>query len=355
MATGSIPKTARNILLFSIYLFVLVEIASRAYMVIAHNTSFFRPGDILYNYYPNLKDLEGTAIEKDNDIFDVLLLAGSVLEPGFGDVEEVLLKKLTQNTHKEVRIHNLSRLANTSLDSYYKYSELEDKHFDLVIVYHGINEVRANNAPDTVYRADYSHYNWYRQVNKIEAHPELEYLAFPFAIDYGSMKIGDLFDPPGIVPTHRPKPEWLEYGSGIRTDVSLAQNLRKIVAIANGRGEPVLLMTFVFYVPDDYSPARFASKSLDYSSHMSEIELWGKPRNVITGLLTHNKAIRDTAKESDALFVNMFELMPRGREYFQDICHLTDEGAQRFVDILFPVIDGVLSAHENAAIGGDSP
>jgi hypothetical protein len=51
----------------------------------------------------------------------------------------------------------------------------------------------------------------------------------------------------------------------------------------------------------------------------------------------------------------MFELMPRGGEYFQDICHLTYEGSQRFVDILFPVIDEVLSAHENGAIDGDSP
>jgi hypothetical protein len=277
------------------------------------------------------------------------------MEPGFGEIEEALLKKLTQNTRKAVRIHNLSRLAHTSLDSYTKYSKLEDKHFDLVIVYHGINEVRANNAPDAVYRADYSHYNWYRQVQKIEEHPELNYLAFPFALDYGYMKVRDLFNPPGIVPTHRPKPEWLEYGAGIRTDTTLAENLRKIVEIANRKGEPVLLMTFTFYVPDNYSLERFTNKSLDYSTHMSEIELWGTPRNVVRGLLMHNKAIRDTAEKSEVLFVNMHEKMPRGGAYFQDICHLTEAGSGQFVDILFPTIDEVLSAHDNIGTGTNSP
>ena len=115
-------KRTRNVLLFFIYLFFLVEIASRAYMVIAHDTPFFSPGDILYNYYPNLRDLEPIEIDEDDDTFDILLLAGSVMNPEFGDVEEVLLKKLTQTTQKNISIHNLSWGGHTSLDSYYKYS-----------------------------------------------------------------------------------------------------------------------------------------------------------------------------------------------------------------------------------------
>ena len=55
----------------------------------------------------------------------------------------------------------MSQGAHTTLDSYLKHKALHNKTFDVVVIYHGINEVRANNSPPEIFKPDYSHYAWY--------------------------------------------------------------------------------------------------------------------------------------------------------------------------------------------------
>jgi hypothetical protein len=78
----------------------------------------------------------------------------------FYAIERLLDEKLNYRASRTACIHNASHPAHTSLDSLYKYRELQDKSFDLVIIYHGINKTRANNCPPHVFQADYSHYAW---------------------------------------------------------------------------------------------------------------------------------------------------------------------------------------------------
>jgi hypothetical protein len=67
-----------------------------------------------------------------------------------------------------VRVHLAAAGAQTSRDSYLKYRWLSSKRFDLVVLYDGINEACANNCPPNVFRADYSHYAWYRFLNDFD-------------------------------------------------------------------------------------------------------------------------------------------------------------------------------------------
>lgn len=342
MTAYSNSRRSRYLLLYTFYLIVLVEIASRSYLTIVENASFLKPETILYKYYPELGRLMQERVDGDDGYFDILFLAGSVLNAEWGEIEKLLLEKLSNRLDREIRIHNLSQGAHTSLDSYYKYRHLSDKKFDLVLFYHGINEVRANNSPDYIFKNDYSHYAWYRSVNLIERHKELTYLAFPYVFARGFMNLRDRFDPPELLPMYIPKYEWVQYGGAIKTAFALATNLQKIIDIALEKGEPILLATFAFHVPENYSSERFKAKSLDYGRHMSEVEVWGEPRNVITGLLTHNRVITDAAMESDVMLVDMARLIPGDGAHFNDICHLTYAGAESFADNLLPFVDQVL-------------
>jgi hypothetical protein len=342
MASYSNSRRARYVLLYAFYLFVLVEVAARSYLTIAENANFLHPETVLYKYYPELGNLKQERVDGDDGYFDILFLGGSVLNPEFGEIEQLLLDKLTDTTGRDIRIHNLSAGGHTSLDSYYKYLKLGDKQFDFVFVYHGINEVRANNSPDDVFRNDYSHYVWYRSINLIENHQELKYLAFPYVFAQALMQYRDRLDPPDLLPTYIPKSKWTRYGGSIKTVPALSANLRKIIDIAIERDEPLLLATFAFHVPADYSLEKFEAKSLDYGRHMSPLEVWGEPQNVITGLLTHNKVIRDTAwdspPETQVMLVDMNSLIPKDGEHFNDVCHLTYVGAEKFADNLLPFV-----------------
>ena len=167
---------------FALYAIVLLEVAARAFLALEWQVSFFQPRDVIYRYYPELVRVAQIAPQTDDGHFDVLILGASVMNDTWGNIAELLAAGYTYRESRPVRVHNLSRPAHSSLDSYYKYLNLAGARFDLVVLYHGINEVRANNAPGDVYRSDYSHYHWYDQVNRVHAHRELGVLAFPYVV-----------------------------------------------------------------------------------------------------------------------------------------------------------------------------
>ena len=116
--------------------------------------------------YPRLAWVEQQWVGED-DLYDVLILGGSVVSDGFGSVGAQLAEELTARHGVRVRVHNVGARAHTSRDSLLKYRRLWRQKFDLVVVYHGINEVRANNCPPDLFREDYSHYSFYRNVDRL--------------------------------------------------------------------------------------------------------------------------------------------------------------------------------------------
>jgi hypothetical protein len=233
---------------------------------------------------------------------------------------------------RDVRVFNLADAGHTSRDSWLKYVAVGEARFDLVVFYHGINETRANNVPPELFRDDYSHYAWYAMVNSLSRYHGSARLSLPLTGQFVRM----LARPnDGYVPMHEPREEALQYGADIRSARAFGQNLSSIIDLAHQRNDPVMLMTFAMHVPDDYSQDLFSEMRLDYALHSQSMELWGKPENVVAGVDAHNRVVREmTARDETLLFVDQAVLMPRTARYFNDPCHLTAEGAVRFVENL---------------------
>lgn len=322
-------------LIFVFLLLLPLELVSRAYWVKEKRLSFWAP-EAMEMFYPALKKVHDTKITVDDGYYDILLLGGSVLYDAgrWSDAITVLrdtLKNLAQK--REIRIHNVARPSHSSRDSLFKYRDLADKHFDLVIIYDSINEVRANNCPPDMFKADYSHYSWYKKLNFFEHYPLFKVFTLPYTI---YSLIIDIEEKKGLikfVPTDIPNEDWVKYGNDIKSASSFESNLNEILNLAKKRHEPVLMSTFAFYVPRDYSYFKFKTHQLNYAEHTFYIEVWGKPEHVIMGTLKHNDIMRKlSAEHPDVIFLDEYPRMPPGKEYYNDICHLTDLGIKKLLE-----------------------
>jgi lysophospholipase L1-like esterase len=255
----------------------------------------------------------------------------------WGEVEPALTERLAAAGVTQARIINFAVPAQTTRDSRLKYAALEDASFDLVILYHGINESRANNAPPDVFRADYSHYSWYDTVNTLAPYQGTARFALPYTIKYAGVlaRTGQ----GRYVPVDEPRPEWVQYGRDVRTAASLEDNLTAILDLAQRRGDPVMLMTFAIHVPANYSRAAFDQHALDYRLHRLPLEVWGRPDNVVAAVAAHNAVVRRLASHRQGvLFVDQDALMEKSAHMFDDPCHLTIDGSVSFADHIMDVI-----------------
>lgn len=117
--------------------------------------------------------------------------------------------------------------------------------------------------------------------------------------------------------------------------MSFKENLGAILDLATQRGDRTLLMTFATYVPPEYSLEAFKEERLDYRLHLSAIEIWGTPENVLKAVDAHNEIVRRLAAEyAGVLFVDEARLLAGSARYFNDVCHFTVTGSLQFVQYL---------------------
>jgi len=337
-------KKSIHMMMAGILMIVLMEVGARCFWTIKFDVPFFHTEQIIFAFYPELKGIEADKSQGDGDVFKILMLGGSVLDPQWSSVEQLLNQKLLGASHKAVRIYNLAKRAQTSLDSYYKYKHLQDSHFDLVVFYHGINETRSNNCPPEIFREDYSHYLWYRQINNLDRQRRLvRYFALPYTLNYASLILGEWVGVYDFMPPEQPDEGSTVYGADIKSRASFRSNVGNITKLARRKNEPVFLMTFASYVPDDYSKEKFESGLLDYSRPLFPVELWGLPENVMAGIAAHNTVLRDLADHQDGIYIiDQERLLPKSGNYFHDICHLNREGVDRFVSNMIGVFEVLL-------------
>ncbi len=328
MSTPGSPTSTGRRRLFAAVLFLVpllaFEAASRAVWSWGGGLGYFDP--LEYRYYPELREVR-EAPPKAPGGLDVLLLGGSVLERAWGNAAGRLERKLSRATGRPVRVHNVARASHSTLDSLYKYRHLSSRHFDLVFVYHAINELRANSCPPEVFRDDYSHYHWYATVNAFERHPETWLVTTPWTADFLAREIAQRIRPEPRV-AKEPGGPWLSYGNNIKTATPFGRNLEAILDLAARKGEPVMLSTFAWYIPDGYDRGRFEERDLDYGFGVGSypVEFWGRPPNVARGLAVHNDIVRALARRRRTLFVDLEASMPRDGKHFRDVCHLMPEG-----------------------------
>jgi hypothetical protein len=290
------------------------------------------PGRVLEAFYPDMAQVREQQPAHGDAFFDVLLLGGSTLNRESGAVEQSLRESLARSGYRNVRIFNLGYPAQGSRDSLVKYQAMADARFEVVIDYDGFNDVRVNNAPASVYRADYSHYGWYDVINRIVPSHGKANFSLPYTLTYLGAKIRQQRNADQYMGrTSRPRTDWLEYGQMIRSPESLRHNLSGIASLAAARGDRMVFMSFASHIPDNYSLKAFNAHELDYGLYYSELEIWGQPKNVVETLRQHNLVLREVAASNpQAVFVDQERLLNGNAGFFNDACHLTVAGSAQF-------------------------
>jgi lysophospholipase L1-like esterase len=278
----------------------------------------------------------------EDDRFDVLLLGGSVLVPGWTRVQAELEQRLAEALPERYRLFNLGESGYTSRDSLIQYEHLADHQFDLVLVYDGINDVRMNCCPPEEFRDDYTHFSRYAAIGR---HLAAGQINLPrAALDRLQVVVGTL--PYGT--TH---PQLLQYGANSQSARTLAANVAEITRLARERHDPLLLLTYAWYIPADYSEDRFKGGELDYGQEnvrACTVEIWGNPPDVIQALTLQNDRLRELAARSpEVIFVDLARALPATGAHFVDPCHLTQEGSRRWVELIWPSVERHLHAWQS--------
>jgi GDSL-like Lipase/Acylhydrolase family len=313
------------------------EIASRIYWSACQGARGAGAAAIWRTFYPEMatSGIDQVAAGHAADSFDVLLLGGSVVYPAFGKINERLESALQDKLGRKVRLVNLSYPGRTSLDSRLKYEYAADKRWDLVLVYHGINDVYLNNCPPGKFRSNYAHaYRRYGAQYDLRRHTEVGLFELPFTVTFLAKSLPEHWNL-----TSAPGKNYQMYGNDIRTPPSFEANLEAIAVAAEKRGDPVVLSTFAYYLPANYSEDAFRAKALDYGSHSCPARMWGEAPNVARTLDLHNEAVRRVADRHGLTLIDQRANMPDGKRYYNDPCHLTDEGCARWVENVISGLD----------------
>tara|TARA_R110002072_G_scaffold1983_1_gene16194 strand:- start:31060 stop:32160 length:1101 start_codon:yes stop_codon:yes gene_type:complete len=331
------PRLRRKLLLLLVSFLAAVVVAEclcRIYLNLKHGVPLMDPGRVLCRKYPEIACADATKLSLDKASFNVLLLGGSVIDARWSSVEHELREQLAFAGVYNIKVCNLAVASHTSRDSLIKYRALSRSHFDLVILYHGINDARANNAPGDVYRDDYSHYAWYETANVLSDYHGNSWFALSSLLHQAWLGVKQrVFSGQYLSFYHPlPPPEWTRYGASPKTPVAFEGNVREIVNLAEARSERIVLMTFATFVPSDYSDDAFSDRRLDYALHISPLKMWGNPDDVVSVVALHNQVIRSVASgRGEGDFVDQAGHIGNGKRYFHDACHLTCDGSRQFV------------------------
>jgi GDSL-like Lipase/Acylhydrolase family len=278
--------------------------------------------------------IDGVAPNHGDGTFDVLLLGGSVLHASFGDIASRLQTRLAEKLGRPVRVINLAFHGRTSAESRMKYERLADRRFDLVVLYHGINDAFLNNCPPGAFRADYTHVRHIAQMKALDRHPEIRWFVLPYTLGYVARNVADRWALDGC-----PRSRWSHYAADLRTPPAFEANLEAVAQAAERRGDPLLLATFAYHLPEDYTDEAFQAKRLSYDKHLYRAACWGEPQHLRRALDAHNNAVRAVAARHGALFADVAGQLPHGKLCFDDPCHLNAEGCRRFVELIVASAD----------------
>lgn len=144
--------------------------------------------------------------------------------------------------------------------------------------------------------------------------------------------------------------------SELKTPPAFRNNMESIIRIASQRNEQPIVVTLAWYVPSNYTLEAFRRKTLDYGTMRYPIELWGIPSNVVAGIQAHNEVVRQLGSEHpESILVDAALEVPPSGLYFDDICHLTDEGCEILASEISHALIKVWRQKHSALDNGKSP
>ncbi len=321
------------------------ELGARIFWAVKYHRPLLGKPGLLYSFYPELRGVHRLTDSRRSGRLDVLILGGSVISNAWGNISTVLTEELSRVTDKNIGVVNLARPAHTTLDSYLKYALLGEYPFDVVVIYHGVNDARTNNCPPGVFRDDYSHYSWYHDLSRLLAHKEASFLVLPYTLEMLMHRVEERMGGRVILPTAQPSREWLDHGSNIKSAGPFRRNMERIIELAKQRNQKILLQTFAFYLSKDYSAEKFRARELDYSFHSAPLEAWGEPQCVAKAVAVHNEIIHDlAAQDSTLFFLDQATRIPHEATFFNDACHLTGRGCLVFGEGLARAVAAAVGA-----------
>lgn len=306
--------------------FGMLEVASR--MLYAYQCALPFTFTVEELIYPPLDyEMRGYREDKDN----VLLLGGSVLWSAG-------IRKDLGAGLPECTIYDLAQTGHSTLDSLNKYEWLlkQGYHFDCVVFCHGINDVRANNAPPDVFRQDYDHYSFYHITNTVfqGQRPFLCALLHSMAFYrvyqlWATLRQTEAFGR-RYLHVAFPREDWLAFGGDVRSAASFEANLEAIERLARSDGAR-LLVTYFPYNPalDYWSEGRAGYAEADI---VRMTEQWGLPGHVRNGIIAHNRVIK--AHRNEFVYVEATKSLMSTDANFVDPCHFTEPALAKFIDII---------------------
>lgn len=282
-------------------------------------------------------------LKKPKGEFRIACLGGSttytsVVEDHRRSFPHLLEQQLQSAGHRRVRVINAGVNAYTSWESLLNYQlRVQPLEPDLLIVYHGINDLRARCVwPSSAYRRDNSGYRSPRlSFDKGSAWPEsaaLRILLVRTGLRRPAVGVDNFFfGPTDTVPMYRrpfltTKQDLddmfgdMQKALASNRPIYFRRNIENVVALAAARGTRVLLPSFKL------------------SDHPMDPRLGPLEEEVKRAIAEQNEALADIAANSSALYYDFAGEFPADTQYFADFVHVNEEGAalkaERFASFL---------------------
>lgn len=286
------------------------------------------PGAVIDNVEINSYGFAGAdpRVDKQQGVTRVLLLGASVaFNRRFAErLEEAMQSEL----ERPVQVTGAALRSHTTRSSLLKYDLLKQYSFDYVIIYHGINDIWADNVEASEFRLDYRHLGtWYQRGPWVDHSIIVRML-------YNRWYAWHEPDPMRMI-FPRTKQRRLARFLSLET---FAANMNELLSQIREQGSRSLLLTFAHHIPSNYSKERFVRAKLNYNNPEEydpcPIELWNAPSYVQRSITRNNRTLARLARQHDVPLIEMAEEISWDIENFGDIVHLSDVGTTRFVGLL---------------------
>ena len=148
-----------------------------------------------------------------------------------------------------------------------------------------------------------------------------------------------LFVGEGIKPGNL-REDWSIHCGDYKTAGPYRDNIEAIKAMS----ENLLLINYVIHIPENYHASKLDSFYTHTEFRSVPVEMFGDPSTLAAGIKTHNKVLEEIAETNASCHgLAMDLLLTRSKANFNDVCHLTNEGAMEFVSYLGPRVVGLLA------------
>ena len=324
----------REICLFFVVillLFTFAEGATRLLLWQRTPTGMEFREDIIYSYRP-YTDIGNTTLnnigcigddvslpssgqhpltEKPED-YKVLLLGGSTsFSPEYVKHLKTALLKREPRLGERLKVFSCGRPRYTSYINRVNF----EKHLaaykpDVVVLYLGIND---------------NIYNTFQWVDEL---PRVGYF------DWKTLKQSAFFEFASyhlIDKRLRSKPS---FDRPLRSKAILENNVTKIIKMVQENKMSVVLASFAISHPTtDPKLEQIIRKNESQMTHF-----WGDLSSTRLGVDEHNSLLRSIASDYSLPFANISPKIPKTRQFFLDLCHLTEPGYVKLVEALAPRI-----------------